>query len=214
MDILTVADAPLVALMFAGGAFAIAGLALMFRRSSGPGLAVFLTGTALLTAPLVLPGRPAATGPPEADEDMPVLSLDGATEAARPPPLPGRVAAVVTIEAREAEPNDNLAAANVATLGTAITGTLGPGDLDYFAIPVPTGHRGEIVVNLVALEGDAELTLFDDVGQALGTMGTRSELSARTVALVRKLDRPRYHVLVLTPAGEATYQLTIAARRR
>ena len=233
MDAVPFGSAESAILSIAGAIFALVGLWILLRSGGRTvqcvaALGVFLVGAAVLVLPWVWRGPPAAQWPAPAPDPMvlaPVgitLSDDGLRTVATsadapgpPPPLPGREAARIAIQAAEAEPNDNLAMANVAALGTAIAGTLDGGDLDYFAVDVPAGIRGEIVVNLLVLEGDAELTLFDDAGQALGSVRTRSALNARAVTLVRKIDRPRYHALVLAvPAAPATYQLTVAARRR
>jgi hypothetical protein len=232
MDAVPFGSPESVVVSVAGAALALAGAGMLLRSRDRPvraaaAFGVFLVGAGFLLLPWFAGGR-AGGEPPAAAPDPVALAPDGITVSADglrtvarpgapapPPPLPGRPAARITIEASEAEPNDNLAVANTTALGTAVEGILEPGDLDYFAVDVPEGTRGEVVVNLLAVEGDCELTLFDDAGQALGTVQTRSALSARAANLVRKIDRPRYHVLVLAVAdGRASYQLTVAARRR
>jgi hypothetical protein len=232
MDALPLGSAEAAIVSIAGAAFAVTGVGVLLgsrgeAARTGAALAVFLVGAGLMSLPWIPRGGAPAGEPAAASDPIDVapegitVSADGLRTVAAPaapgppPPLPGRPATRITIEASEAEPNDNLAVANVAKLGTTISGTLDAGDLDYFAVDVPEGRRDELVVNLVGLEGDAELSLFDDAGQGLGTARTRFSVSARTINLVRKIDRPRYHVLVLAVAGEnAGYQLTIAERRR
>ena len=150
-----------------------------------------------------------------------VVSPDGrrtvaaAPPATPPPPLPGREAARIAVEAREAEPNDTLAAANVTALGSAIDGDAAPGDRDWFAVDVPPGTRGALVANLVTEDASVTLALFDDAGQTLGLAATIDEIRVRSASLERRLDRPRFYVRV-TPTADiaARYQLTLAARRR
>ena len=115
---------------------------------------------------------------------------------APPPAMPGRPAVKIDIEASEAEPNDTLAAANVAQLGTAIVGELGEGDLDFFAFGMPPGLRGEVVAALTVLEGNAGLTMYDDTGEAIGSMDTPEQISVRTAMLARMIDAPAYYVMV------------------
>ncbi len=194
------------------------------RVAAGPVL--LLTGLALLALPWLAPPTPPiepVEPPPVALTQSPLsLSADGqrtvATPGApqKPPPLPGREAVRIGIEATEIEPNDMLAGANAAPLGTAIAGALTPGDLDYFALDVPPGLRGDIVAGLVVLTGDAGLTLFDDAGRPLGSADTSAPLGVRTTLVERLIEGPRYYVLVRgVPTGTpATYHLTVAARRR
>ena len=217
---------PETAALIAGAGFACAGLWMLLGQRRASGLAVALAGAGLLALAVLRGGGPA---PEAASEPEPVAVVDGgvtlspdglrtvATPAPPPPPppLPGRPAAQITIEAAEAEPNDNLAIANRGEPGTAIVGALAGGDLDYFGFDMPERPRGEIVANLVVLKGDASITLFDDAGQGLGTAETHATLSVRAASLVRKLDRPRFHVLVLaTSEAEVAYQLTLAVRPR
>jgi hypothetical protein len=218
---------PVVVALAAGAACVLAAL-LMLLRSGRPAIAlpVLVVGAGLLALPLLLGPHEVAGPPPsepEEPEPAPValsVSEDGlrtiAAPTATPPPLPGRPATRIAIEAAEAEPNNTIAAANSAELGTAITASLGEGDLDYFAVDIPAGMRAELVVSLVVFAGDAGITIFDDAGAPLGGADTSEQISVRTTKLVRMIDKPRYHVLVrpAAPGGTATYQLTIAARPR
>ena len=221
------AAAPAVVLA-AGAACVAAALWMLLARSGRQALAVvaLLAGTGLLALPWAL-GRPdavepAAVAPEPVAVPRVVLSSDGLRTVAappvegRPPPLPGRAAARIDIEGTEVEPNDTLAAANLANSGIAILGTLTDGDLDFFAVDMPPRIRGEIVAGLLVLEGDAGLTIFDDAGQPLGSADTSEQISVRTTTLSRMIAAPRYYVLVrgAKAGGVATYQLTIAVRRR
>ena len=207
----------------AGAACLLAALALLLLRR-GPipvALLTLATGAALVALPW-LAGAPPPTA--EAPAPLTVASVeasgDGLRTVAAPaplPPTPGRPAVRIDIEAAEAEPNDTLAAANAAGLGTAITGALGPGDLDFFAFDTTPGRRGEIVAALTVLEGDAGLTLYDDSGEPRGNGDTHEQVSVRTTTLARLIEAPRYYVLVRqspeASAVPARYHLTVAARR-
>ena len=208
----------------AGLGLALAGIGLIAARRGGAGAGlVVLAGAAVFALPWLV-----ATPPPPPEAPEPALTAPEITVSADrrrtvalppapepPPPLPGRPAARLEIEAREAEPNDTLAGANLAPLGIAIDGSLTHRDRDYFAVDVPAGTRGEIVANLVTEDAILTLTLFDDAGQALGTASTYSQLAVLTTSVARLIERPRYVVLVLAPDGAlGNYQLTIAARPR
>jgi hypothetical protein len=227
MSVPVLAVATAVALVV-GAASVLAALWLILRAGRvAVGLPVLALGAALVALPwLAAQPEPPAPAPAEPEEPEPApvalsVSKDGlrtvaAPPSAAPPPLPGRPAARLEIEASEAEPNDTIAGSNVARLGTAITGSLAEGDLDYFAVEIPPGTRAELVVGLAVFAGDAGITIFDDAGAPLGGADTSEQISVRTTRLVRLIDRPRYHVLVrpAAPGGTATYQLTIAARPR
>jgi hypothetical protein len=217
-----------VAPVLVGAAVALAGLWLLLRWRHGPvaplaaALVLVVVGAGLTSLPRLIPtAAPPATNAespaPALGAGISITSEAGSTVATsapgRPPPLPGRPAAVIAIEAAEAEPNDNVAAANRAPLGVAIVGDLTVGDSDYFAVDVPPGTRGTIVANLTVEGASAALSLYDDAGRTLGLATTFDTLAIRKATLERKLDAPRYYVLVRALDAPATYQLTIAAGR-
>jgi hypothetical protein len=219
-----------VAVLLVGAVAALAGLWMLLRPAEGdkPGrrvaAGVFAAGALLLLVPWVhAPSEatppPAGAGPVSIGTGL-VIAPEGLRSVplqpkpAPLPPLPGRVAATIDIEGAEAEPNDTLAAANRARIGVAIDGHLEPGDRDYFAIDVPPGTRGLLVANLMVEDTSVSLTLFDDAGQTLGTATTFEELAIRNTRIERKLDGPRYYVLVQPLGGPTPYQLTVAARPR
>lgn len=214
---------PSIVLTLTGAAVLLAGLGALLGRVADEiaALAAIVAGLGLAGLAWLPRPAPVAEAPAVIAAAPLVLSADGLrTELAPapppgpPPPLPGREAVSLGIEASEAEPNDTLPSANRATPGTAIDGTLGPGDRDWFAIDVPEMSRGRLVANLVTEEASVLMTLFDEAGQTLGIAQTLDQVRVRTAALERNLDGPRYYVL-LTPASEvpARYQLTLAARR-
>jgi hypothetical protein len=202
---------------------------LLCQRARAPlSLIVLLVGAGLVSIPVL--GRQPEVATMPAPAPVPVkalpdgltLSADGlqtvaAPVAASPPPaLPGRAAVRIEIEASEAEPNDTLASANEASIGSVIVGSLAAGDLDFFGVEIPTDRRADLMASLLVLEGDAGLTIFDDVGQALGSADTNQQISVRTTTLERKIDRARYVILVrgAPPGASASYQLTISTRSR
>ena len=228
MQSLPLPDAGSAILIAAGAVCCLAGVGMLVSRAArvaaGPLMLAVGAGLVGLGWP---PGRPpaepAAAPPPVELSPGPVsLSADGLRTVAvpaapePPPPLPGREAVRIDIEASEIEPNDTIAGANAAGLGTAISGDLTAGDLDYFALDMPAGTRGDLVAGLVVLTGDAGLSIFDEAGRPLGSADTNAQLGVRTTMLERLIDGPRYYVLVRgVPTGAAaTYRLTVATRRR
>lgn len=221
----SVGGAFLAAPVLVGAILALGGLWMLLRPPGATrpaALAALVAGTALVASPLILSGSgeappPAPAPRPALGEGLAVAVGTGRTiaapVAARPPPLPGRPATVIAIEAREAEPNDTLAAANRAPLGAAIVGNVGPGESDWFAVDVPAGTRGTLVANLTVGDATAALGLYDDAGQTLGIATTYDALALRKVTLERRADAPRYHVLVRGGDAATDYHLTLAVRR-
>lgn len=219
------AGGPLAAAGFVVGVLlALGGLWMLVRRgppSPPVALAVLLAGAALVALPR-LPGRAGPDGeapaPPALPEGLAVTREAGRTVAAalpaRPPPLPGREAAVIAIEGAEVEPNDSLAAANRAALGTAVSGRVAAGDSDCFAFDVPAAARGAVVANLTVGDAAAALALLDDAGQTLGIATTFDALAMRKATLERPLVAGRYYVIVRGIDAPTDYQLTLAVRRR
>ena len=123
---------------------------------------------------------------------------------------------MIAIEASEAEPNDTLAAANRAPLGAAIVGSVGPGESDWFAVDVPAGTRGMLVVNLTVGDATAALGLYDEAGQTLGIATTYDALALRKVTLERRADAPRYmsSSAAATPRPATTSRSPSAAERQ
>ena len=69
--------------------------------------------------------------------------------------------------------------------------------------------RGEIVAALTVLEGNAGLTMYDDTGEAIGSMDTPEQISVRTTTLARMIDAPAYYVMVrANPDGPARRNTT------
>lgn len=219
--------AAMAAPVIVGAALALGGLWMLLRRPAAASavalaLAVLAIGAVLVALPRLLParsGRPPQAEAPHALGGGLGVSVDGgrtvaAPVAAGPPPLPGRQATVIAIEASEAEPNDTLAAANRAPLGVAIAGQVGPGESDWFAVDVPPRTRGTLVANLTVGDASAALGLYDDAGASLGIATTYDALALRKVTLERRVDAPRYYVLIRGGDAATGYQLTLAVRRR
>lgn len=208
-----------------GAVLALGGLVMLLRdrAASAAAILALALGAGLVALPRFLPSEPAApspvaTAPRVLGEGVGLARDAGRTVAAalpaRPPPLPGRPATVIDIEASEVEPNDTLAGANRAPLGVAIVGSIGPGESDWFAFDVPPGMRGTLVANLTVGDASAALALHDDAGQSLGLATTFDALAMRKATLERRLDAPRYNVLVRGGDAPTDYQLTLAVRRR
>lgn len=147
------------------------------------------------------------------------LSADGTRTIHRPsgqpPPLPGREVAHISIEATEAEPNDTIAGANAAPLGTSILGHAARGDVDTYAFDLPARKRQAVVATLITRDASAAIVLFDDLGRPLGTARTIDEIDVRLASLERILGASRYYVQVIglsdTPAA---YELVLTTKRR
>lgn len=177
-------------------------------------------GASLLVLPWI---RPVPTpAPPLAPSVIGTITVSpdarrtiAMSTAGPPPPLPGREATRIAIEATEAEPNDTLAGANTAPLGTSILGHVAEDDSDTFAFDISGPTRDVIVASLATRDASAALVLYDDAGRALGTARTINEIRVRVATLERSLEASRYYVQVigLSP-GTAPYQLTVAAERR
>jgi len=144
----------LIILMIAGGAFALAGLWLMFRpkpeggaaklelfgakfEASSAGLLVFLIGAAFMAVPIVVPERESPSRPSAgAGEVRRAEPEAGSGELVAALPLP-RLA-----ESTESEPNDTISSSNALAIGQTVRGRLASGNNDWFVFAVdPT--RGE-----------------------------------------------------------------------
>lgn len=142
MQIVALDGWKLLALMLAGGIFALAGLWLMFRpqpageanrfeflgvkiQASSAGLLVFLIGAAFLTMPIFVPER---TGSPGA-----VAAVQAGASAGQAPVLvPPRQRAT----GREAEPNNEPETANQIQPGESVAGVVTSYSEDWFVVPV------------------------------------------------------------------------------
>jgi hypothetical protein len=225
MQIVALDGTKLIVLMLAGGAFALAGLWLMFRpqpegeaarielfglkfQASSAGLLVFLIGAAFLSVPIFVPERPAADRRAGA-----AAGGAGHADASRTMPPGERRPGQIAIEAAEAEPNDTIASANLVSLGSVIRGELSRGDVDFFAVDVPEGVRGDIVASIHVSETRANLELMDDAGTPLVRREAGVGYHTSSNSVERSTQRPRYFIAarnLLRDPGR--YTLTVAVR--
>lgn len=230
----------IIALMSAGGLFALAGLWLMFRpkmdghaakielfglkfESSSAGLLVFVIGAAFLASPLFVQERNAgvsagAVAPGPAGSDTGAVAggdvASGTAQVAVSSPDPAVVGttapALIATEGREVEPNETPASGNVIPIGAVITGTLDPESPDHFQVPIAQPENGEIVI---AVTGEhIRFRVFDDLGESIYQV----DLIGNTSKAFRgKLDQTRYYIQLETGYGDDArpYQMTVAARR-
>ncbi len=199
MQIVALDGAKLLALMLAGGIFALAGLWLMFRpqpagqaarieifglkfQASSAGLLVFIIGSMFLALPIFVPEKPAVQR-----DRAPINVLTERGNGSQTPAPLERRPSQISIETTEVEPNDTIASANVVSLGSVIEGELTRGDVDFFAVDIPEGVRGDIVASLHVLDTDAVLQLHDDAGAPLMNSNVFSGYS-RSVSV--RIQRP------------------------
>jgi hypothetical protein len=147
MQIVALDGTKLIVLMLAGGAFALAGLWLMFRPQPGgeaarielfglkfqagsAGILVFLIGAAFLAVPIFVPQQEAAetgSAPVPRSEAGPGGSETDDGAVAPDLSLPRRA------DAEEIEPNSDIREANAIRIGQTIGGRITPaGDVDWF----------------------------------------------------------------------------------
>jgi hypothetical protein len=213
MQIVALDGTKLIVLMLAGGAFALAGLWLMFRpqpqggaarielfgmkfQASSAGLLVFLIGAAFLSVPIFVPERPAAG-----------KTRQGATSQTL---LPGeRPPEQISIETAEAEPNTTVASANLVSLGSVVQGELTRSDADFFVVDVPEGVRGDLVASIHVADTVARLELLDDAGKVVD-----SDIGSSSLSVETRLQRRRYFVAVRNQRPDpGNYSLTVALRK-
>jgi hypothetical protein len=196
----------LVAVMVAGGVFALAGLALLFRptrgdgehsaelfglkfRFSSAGIVVFLVGAAFLAAPLVVQEQPSPLkAPVQAGRN------GGPVATGLPPP----------IEGLEAEPNDHVSRPNQIEVGTTYTGMLGGDDVDYFVFR--SSGTGFLRLVLRVKEGTVHATVFDANEQVVASASYIHDLLSERFRLN---GAPHYLIRLAPSGGTADYEMLI-----
>ncbi|WP_209424285.1 hypothetical protein [Pararhodobacter sp. SW119] len=188
MQIVALDGAKLLALMLAGGIFALAGLWLMFRpqpageaarielfglkfQASSAGLLVFLIGALFLAVPIFVPEKPASTGAQaRAGVGGTGLQTDesGTGEGQRAIILPGGA------EAAESEPNDTIHEANQIMLGVYYSGNLTPSrndSRDWFVFDTAELHGQEVDIKIRSLAQNniCKASAHDDREQLIAT---------------------------------------------
>jgi hypothetical protein len=179
MQFTTLDGGKILALMAAGGAFALAGLWLMFRpkpeggaaklelfgmkfESSSAGLLVFLIGAAFLATPLVVDERSAGT-------ERPTPTPSPGKKAAEP--ASGRPAVILpsAAGAEEVEPNNFLTEANQIERGIFYAGQTRPDRNDredWYVLPTPglvnADVRFQVRTRAHGVPGTCSVTVLDD----------------------------------------------------
>ncbi len=164
--------AKLYAIMAAGGLFAVAGLALLFRppqgdsvqvvevlgvkiRVSSAGTVVFLVGAAFLLAPVFV----------KEDQGPIPTSIDGPTPvpviSSLPPPVKGS----------EVEPNNDFSQPNQIEIGETYKGTLTGKDEDFFVFSTKA-RAGQVMRFILHTSGNAVSATLFDVGEQPDDLGT------------------------------------------
>jgi hypothetical protein len=225
MQIVALDGTKLIVLMLAGGAFALAGLWLMFRpqpageaarielfglkvQASSAGLLVFLIGAAFLAVPIFVPERD-TSDPVESPAPRPgggpggTRSDDGAADrTAIPLPLGPDV--------EEQEPNDTIATANAFGLGQTVRATLPPDDLDWFVFSTEDADVESIRITFRNLGGDCPRY---DLIDAVENRVTGAQVCSFAISDSRSVfvNGPRYFVRVQSGSSRTTYELAISA---
>ncbi|WP_299847275.1 hypothetical protein [uncultured Paracoccus sp.] len=188
MEFEAISAARMIALMLAGGLFALAGLYMMLRpksqgsakielfglkfESSSAGLLVFIVGAAFLAVTIFVPERHTASNPIPDEPEM---------EISEQPVLP--IAPTVRAEIseasalKEAEPNDELRDAQSLLVGQVVAGKFKDqsGDKDWFSVFFDSNNIAEHEVKLRHVNGNmVRATLYDSREHEIGEISTRS----------------------------------------
>lgn len=170
MTLEPISAAKLIALMLAGGIFALAGLYMMLRprpegaakielfglkfESSSAGLLVFLVGAGFLAVSLFVPEKnnnsrqDPLTDRPEVPSEQPPNQIV---------PLPAGA------DTKESEPNDSVQTADIIALGSTVSGKLRTKESDWFVLPTETLQGKRLVVKVRNLTGAyTEVFIYDE----------------------------------------------------
>jgi hypothetical protein len=217
MQIVALDGTKLIVLMLAGGAFALAGLWLMFRpqpegeaarielfglkvQASSAGLLVFLIGAAFLAVPIFVPER---AGP---------LPQDPSPEPGSPS-TPGTVPDLPLprlADTEEVEPNDAISNANALVLGQTVRGALSPGDFDWYVVSTETTDAESLRVTFRNLRtGCPQFDVLDAVENRV--IGEQVCSSAITKSSTLFIDDPRYYIRVNANNYRTDYELVVSA---
>jgi hypothetical protein len=215
----------LIVLMLAGGAFALAGLWLMFRpqpageaarielfglkfQASSAGLLVFLIGAAFLAVPIFVPEREIA----DPGRALALRSEVGSVAEGAGLGAEGQTAILLPPgpDVEESEPNDTISTANALSLGQTVGGTLPPDDLDWFVFSTEDADVESIRITFRNLGGGCPgYALIDAVENLVsGAQVCAFEISKSQTVLI---EGPRYFVRVGSDSSRTSYELAISA---
>jgi hypothetical protein len=225
MQIVALDGTKLIVLMLAGGAFALAGLWLMFRpqpegeaarielfglkfQASSAGLLVFLIGAAFLAVPIFVPQRDAAdpgnTPAPPPDAGSGGSESGGGSNYGTAIPLPPGP------DVEEEEPNDTISTANALGLGQTVRGTLPPGELDWYVFSTEGADVESVRITFRNTGGSCpRYDLMNAVeNRVFGAQVCASAISHSQTVFV---DGPRYYIRVQAASDRTAYELAISA---
>jgi hypothetical protein len=198
MQIVALDGTKLIVLMLAGGAFALAGLWLMFRpqpegeaarielfglkvQASSAGLLVFLIGAAFLAVPIFVPERE------NADPGRALAPRSEVGSGAEGAGLGGEGQTAILLppgpDAEESEPNDTIQEANQIALGLFYSGSLAPDRddrRDWFVVDTAElqGQDIEVQIRSVAENPLCRASIHDHREQLLDTWNVPPEGSS------------------------------------
>jgi hypothetical protein len=199
------------AIMVAGGIFALAGLALLFRptrgegehsaevlglkfRFSSAGMVVFLVGAVLLVTPLFV--REERRFPMHTNGDVPPTGSGAPDAPGFPPPVRGA----------EAEPNDHPSQPNQIEVGETYKGTLQDQDADFFVFRADISGELRLVLRCSKPQRLIAIKIFDAHDREL-----MSGLTDDTLSEAFRLNGSAFYIirLKLDLGTVADYELTV-----
>jgi hypothetical protein len=233
MQIVALDGAKLLALMLAGGVFALAGLWLMFRpqpageaarielfgmkvQASSAGLLVFLIGAVFLAVPIFVPEKPISLAPSVAANDAPRANVQAPPfRATASEPATQVEEAAFDVHAGafidEREPNNAVTEANRLELGQTMRGHVRPDDIDWFVVPTE-GVEAESIRVIFRHLGNSGCPVVS-VQNAVERLIYRSQVCSYELSSSRTVPIDGPHVFVrVHPNGSTTpYEVVVNA---
>ena len=181
MEFEAISTTRMIALMFAGGLFALAGLYMMLRprpegaakielfglkfESSSAGLLVFIVGAAFLAVTLFVPERRTAS-------TQAVVSRPTAKQDSTAKPQKQTEGTII----KEIEPNNGVREAQSLAIGQVAAGKFGKGSgQDWFSVSFPDGDIAQHEIKLLHVNGNTVwITMYDIRHQEIGKLSTDS----------------------------------------
>jgi hypothetical protein len=227
VEIVALDGTKLLALMVAGGTFALAGLWLMFRpqaegeaarielfglkfQASSAGLLVFLIGAVFLAVPIFVPEKPSVTGAAGNAPLPPTGTESGTAQIREADPRQTATLLPAGPDVEEQEPNDTISTANVLGLGQTVRASLAPGDVDWYAFSTENEDVKSFRVTFRNLsDGCPSYAVLNAVEtRVTGAQVCMSDISSSRTTFV---DGPRYFVRVDAQRYRTDYELAISA---